>query len=231
MSENIDNGIDERIIPKWILELGRDIARACNLRLIDGLFISDVIANAVKENCPKYQNIVKDNAKTFWIARNRDETDEGLFIFKKKPYELNDSGIWDSNDKAFLVPDELFPDLTFDNSPQKVEIKIIDDENEIATYNDTHNMSQEQIQEIVANIVNCTKEVLTSEEAARYMGVSKSYLYKLTMRREIPHYKPMGKMCYFNRSELVQWLQQNRVATSSEIADRANKYCMKRNIR
>ena len=74
----------------------------------------------------------------------------------------------------------------------------------------------------------CSKEVLTSDEAARYMGISKSYLYKLTMRREIPHFKPMGKMCYFNRAELEQWLQSNRVATSSEISQKANAYLMKK---
>lgn len=59
------------------------------------------------------------------------------------------------------------------------------------------------------------------------MGISKSYLYKLTMRQQIPHYKPMGKMCYFNRAELEAWLQNNRVATSTEISDRAHAYCMK----
>lgn len=72
-----------------------------------------------------------------------------------------------------------------------------------------------------------TKEVLTSDEAARYMGISKSYLYKLTMRQQIPHYKPMGKMCYFNRVEIENWLQGNRVATEMELQERANNYCMK----
>ena len=92
-------------------------------------------------------------------------------------------------------------------------------------------MSQEQLQEvaemIAANTQFSTKEVLTSEEAARYMGISKSYLYKLTMRGEIPHYKPMGKMCYFNRAELEQWLQQNRCASATEVADRAIRLAMK----
>ncbi len=73
----------------------------------------------------------------------------------------------------------------------------------------------------------CSKEVLTSDEAARYMGISKSYLYKLTMRKAIAHYKPMGKMCYFNRKELEQWLQSNRVATTTEVHDKANAYCRK----
>lgn len=81
---------------------------------------------------------------------------------------------------------------------------------------------------VTANIINCTKEVLTSDEAALYMGVSKSYLYKLTMRKEIPHYKPMGKMCYFNRLELEEWLQQNRCATDSEISQKAQAYCMRK---
>ena len=80
---------------------------------------------------------------------------------------------------------------------------------------------------VTANTIFCTKEVLTSDEAARYMGISKSYLYKLTMRQQIPHYKPMGKMCYFNRLELEQWLQSNRVSTSTEISQKAQSFCMK----
>lgn len=82
-----------------------------------------------------------------------------------------------------------------------------------------------QVAEIVtANTIFCTKEVLTSDEAAKYMGISKSYLYKLTMKQQIPHSKPMGKMCYFNRLELEQWLQSNRVATSTEIEKQAMVY-------
>lgn len=81
---------------------------------------------------------------------------------------------------------------------------------------------------ITANTIFCTKEVLTSDEAAKYMGVSKSYLYKLTMRQQIPHFKPMGKMCYFNRLELEQWLQSNRVLTAQEINQQAQAYCIKK---
>ena len=85
-----------------------------------------------------------------------------------------------------------------------------------------------ELSDLVADkTIFCTKEVLTSEEVARYMGVSRSYLYKLTMRREIPHYKPRGKICYFNRQEVEQWLQSNRVATDPELNHQANNYCMK----
>jgi len=61
-----------------------------------------------------------------------------------------------------------------------------------------------------------TKEVLTFDETATYVGLSKSYLYKLTSAGGIPHYKPNGKMCYFNKNEIDTWLQQNRVSTSIE---------------
>ena len=92
-------------------------------------------------------------------------------------------------------------------------------------------MNNEDLQSLAdlisANIINCSKEVLTAEEAARYLGMSKSYLYKLTMRQQIPHYKPLGKMCYFNRFELEQWLQSNRVSTAEEIRQRAHNYCKK----
>ena len=47
-----------------------------------------------------------------------------------------------------------------------------------------------------------TKNVLSFEEASRFLNLSKSYLYKLTSGNLIPHYKPQGKMLYFERAEL-----------------------------
>lgn len=82
--------------------------------------------------------------------------------------------------------------------------------------------------EVAERAAYASKEVFTSEEAAKYMGISMSYLYKLTMRQQIPHYKPMGKMCYFNRHELEEWLQSNRVSSSDEISRKAQAYCMKK---
>lgn len=77
--------------------------------------------------------------------------------------------------------------------------------------------------QITANIIGTLKEVLTSDEASKYLGVSKSCLYKLTMSRTIPHYKPNGKLCYFRRKELDSWIMSNRVATDEELEARAIK--------
>jgi excisionase family DNA binding protein len=71
-----------------------------------------------------------------------------------------------------------------------------------------------------------TKEILSFEEASRFLNLSKSYLYKLTSGNLIPHYKPQGKMLYFEKTELEAWLRQNPVKTQQQIAQEAQKYVM-----
>ena len=87
---------------------------------------------------------------------------------------------------------------------------------------------QELADLITANIISTTKAVLTVDEAARYMGVSKSSLYKLMMRKLIPYSRPNGKVCYFDRLELEKWLMSNRISTENELNDRAEAYCMRK---
>ena len=61
------------------------------------------------------------------------------------------------------------------------------------------------------------KSVLTAQEAALYLGWSISYLYKKTMSKDVPHYKPMGKTLYFDRLELEAWMKRNRVSSKDEL--------------
>lgn len=62
-----------------------------------------------------------------------------------------------------------------------------------------------------------TKNMFTFMEACAYLGVSESLLYKLTSTKEIPHYKPRGKMVYFDKAELNAWLKQNNVPTLGNV--------------
>lgn len=88
---------------------------------------------------------------------------------------------------------------------------------------------QEQLDRIESNLLG-RKEILTFDEATQFTGLSKSYLYKLTSSQRIPHYKPAGKLVYFNRSELETWLMQNKVSTSDEMESKAQAYCMSHKI-
>lgn len=56
-----------------------------------------------------------------------------------------------------------------------------------------------------------TKSILTSSEAATYLGISDSYLYKLTSTRKIPHYKPNGKILLFSKEEIEKWALSNKI--------------------
>lgn len=48
-------------------------------------------------------------------------------------------------------------------------------------------------------------------EAALYLGVKPSYLYKIMMLRTIPYCKPGGKLCFFDKENLDTWLKRVRV--------------------
>jgi len=71
------------------------------------------------------------------------------------------------------------------------------------------------------------KEVFSLKEAAQYLDISTSHLYKLTSRKEIPHYCPQGKRLYFKRAELDQWLTRNRVSSNQELETKAANYLLK----
>ena len=55
---------------------------------------------------------------------------------------------------------------------------------------------------------------LTFREACAYLGYAPSYLYKLTYRKVIPHYKPTGKMIFFSKNELDEWIYKSRCQNS-----------------
>lgn len=71
---------------------------------------------------------------------------------------------------------------------------------------------------LLENTIYTTKRVFTFQEACMYIGVSESMLYKLTSGKEIPHYKPRGKMLYFAKEELDEWLLQNYEPTMDDAA-------------
>lgn len=56
------------------------------------------------------------------------------------------------------------------------------------------------------------KPFLTLDEAALYIGISKSSLYKLTHKKEITYSRPTGRNIFFERSDLDTWLRKNRKA-------------------
>jgi len=65
--------------------------------------------------------------------------------------------------------------------------------------------------------------IFNLDQAAEYVSLSKSAIYKKTSERNIPHFK-QGKKLFFKRSELDDWLTQNRISTHAEIEQMASEY-------
>ena len=60
-------------------------------------------------------------------------------------------------------------------------------------------------------------EILSLSEATEFLKLSKSCIYKLTSKKEIPHFVPGGKKIYFQKSDLEDWVLKNRIPSASEL--------------
>ena len=85
----------------------------------------------------------------------------------------------------------------------------------------------ERIERLLSEQNMLQKEVLNFNEAAVYLEVSHSHLYKLTSTGTIPAYKPNGKKLYFNREELNRWLLSNRQTSISDIEEEVSQFKLK----
>lgn len=60
-------------------------------------------------------------------------------------------------------------------------------------------------------------ELLDINQAAAFLHLKKSYLYKLTHEKKIPHYKPGGHHLLFSKEDLELYVQRARVSADYEL--------------
>lgn len=82
----------------------------------------------------------------------------------------------------------------------------------------------QKIETLLEKQIVLTKEFLTLEEAAEYLNLSKSALYKITSRKEIPFYNPGGKKIYFKRLDLDNWIIKGKAISDIEIKEEIAQY-------
>jgi len=107
--------------------------------------------------------------------------------------------------------------ITFDQLPEMVAL-VLEKLNRIETLLDIGEQTEKYLM----------KEMLTVVDAADFMGISKSTLYKMSFNRDLPVYKPTGGRIYFKREDIVNYLQQNRVMSNKEIEQEAINYLVNR---
>jgi len=72
-------------------------------------------------------------------------------------------------------------------------------------------------------LLRFSKTVLTLEEAADYMGVSLTHLYRLTSQNKIKYSRP-SKHIYIKKDDLENYLLQNPVNTTRDIEAQSGKF-------
>ncbi len=76
------------------------------------------------------------------------------------------------------------------------------------------------LQAIEENTLLSAKSVLTTHDVVLLTGISETHLRNMRMRREIPYYRKSGKLIYYDRKEIEDWMKENRVDTFSECGER-----------
>lgn len=79
-----------------------------------------------------------------------------------------------------------------------------------------------KLNELEALLKRKNDQPLNFVQAAQYLGFSHSYLYKLTSRKIIPCHRPTGKMLFFSKAELDDWIFKNRDQKSTPNGGRAD---------
>ena len=74
------------------------------------------------------------------------------------------------------------------------------------------------------------RKFLNVDEASSYLGVSKSCLYKRMSNREIPYYKPGGKISIFKPEDLDNWVFQNRISSKEELIEEVDRRLEERGL-
>jgi len=62
---------------------------------------------------------------------------------------------------------------------------------------------------IVSGLITKQKELLSTEETAEFLGISKNTLYEWIVQKRIPHIK-VGRLVKFKRDDLDEWLKKRK---------------------
>lgn len=89
----------------------------------------------------------------------------------------------------------------------------------------------ERISENIKKAINQSEsfidnDIMTIDEAAKLIKLAKSSVYGLVHQKKIPFNK-VGKKLYFSKAEILQWINNGKHATKSELELKADEYLMK----
>ena len=85
---------------------------------------------------------------------------------------------------------------------------------------------KEQLDRIEQYSLIAAKNVLNIKEAAIILGMTVRGVRENVRKHILPCYKPNINLLYFKKSELEDWMMQNRSKSMAEIESEAAAYCV-----
>ena len=79
-----------------------------------------------------------------------------------------------------------------------------------------------KIEKLVTSINHNETEFMDIEETSKFLKLKKSTLYQFVFKRQIPFYKSTKKLL-FKKSELIDWVEKDRVLTIRELEETMNQ--------
>ena len=75
------------------------------------------------------------------------------------------------------------------------------------------------------------KEMLTVDEVVSLTGIKQSTLYKMVHYNKIPYYKPNGRLLYFKRGEVLDFIKRGKVPSNDQLLEQNRKRELERALK
>jgi excisionase family DNA binding protein len=100
--------------------------------------------------------------------------------------------------------------ITFDNLPEAVK-HLLHEVADIKNY-----LLNQAATSVEAKQLAPEGDFLTVSDVSQMLKISKGAVYNMTSTRQIPFFKKCGRV-YFDRSEITEWIRQDRCKTLKQL--------------
>ena len=80
----------------------------------------------------------------------------------------------------------------------------------------------DKIEKLLVSINQKDAEYMDIDEASKFLKLKKSTIYQFVFRRQIPFYKNTKKLL-FKKSDLIEWVEKDRIFTIDELEQTLNQ--------
>jgi excisionase family DNA binding protein len=78
---------------------------------------------------------------------------------------------------------------------------------------------EKKLDRILGLLLDQNDKPMSVREVCKYLNITSSHIYKMTSLKIIPYHKPNGKLIYFRKSEIDEWVYRKRISSKNESSE------------